>query len=78
MRRLTYPFLESGAVEAMYGEARVASQAKPADMVGKLPELPLAFQPGINWPYGFSHDVLVYLVEVVSGQAYDHFLSIVD
>jgi CubicO group peptidase (beta-lactamase class C family) len=71
---LTYHFWEYGAVEAMYREAKVTSQPKLADMVGKLLELPLAFQPGVNWRYGVSHDVLAYLVEVVSGQTYDDFL----
>jgi CubicO group peptidase (beta-lactamase class C family) len=33
--------------------------------------LPLAFQPGTAWHYGFSIDVLGCLVEVLSGQPFD-------
>jgi CubicO group peptidase (beta-lactamase class C family) len=35
--------------------------------------LPLAFQPGTEWLYGVSTDVLGRIVEVVSGQSLDEF-----
>ncbi len=34
--------------------------------VKKVSEIPLAFQPNTNWRYSYSHDVLGYLVEIVS------------
>ncbi|MFW2332455.1 serine hydrolase domain-containing protein [Ilumatobacter sp.] len=37
--------------------------------------LPLAFQPGSEWLYGVSTDVLGRVVEVVSGQSLDEFLA---
>ena len=37
--------------------------------------LPLAFQPGSEWLYGVSTDVLGRLVEVVSGQSLDEFFA---
>ncbi len=37
------------------------------------PTLPLLFQPGTEWNYGVSTDVLGRLVEVVSGQTLDEF-----
>ena len=35
--------------------------------------MPLAFQPGSEWNYGVSNDVLGRLVEAVSGMALDEF-----
>jgi CubicO group peptidase (beta-lactamase class C family) len=37
--------------------------------------LPLNFQPGTQWKYGLSIDVVGYLVEVLSGQPLDAFLQ---
>ena len=37
--------------------------------------VPLCFQPGEKWMYGFSADVLGAVVEVVSGMSYGEFLS---
>ncbi len=38
-------------------------------------ELPLLFQPGTEWNYGVSTDVLGRVIEVISGQALDEFLA---
>ena len=43
--------------------------------IKRLAEVPLLAQPGARWRYGFSGDVTARLAEVVSGQAYDEFLS---
>jgi len=45
-----------------------------ADMVRRLAELPLNFQPGEQWEYGRATDVVGRLVEVMSGQTLDDFL----
>lgn len=44
-----------------------------ADKMKILASLPLFHQPGENWTYGLSTDVLGYLVEVVSGMTLDQF-----
>lgn len=41
--------------------------------IPKLAELPLLHEPGEQWTYGLSIDVLGYLVEVVSGMPLDEF-----
>jgi CubicO group peptidase (beta-lactamase class C family) len=46
-----------------------------ADLVARLAEVPLAHQPGEGWTYGFSHDVLGRVIEVVSGQGFDLYLQ---
>lgn len=40
-----------------------------------LAELPLLFQPGTEWNYGVSTDVLGRVVEVASGMALDEFIA---
>jgi CubicO group peptidase (beta-lactamase class C family) len=45
------------------------------NMVDKLGEIPLLYQPGERWNYSLATDVLGYLVEVVSGQTFDRFLE---
>ena len=42
-------------------------------LVEELGKLPLMFQPGASWEYGRSIDVLLALVEKVSGQRADQF-----
>jgi len=38
------------------------------DLVLTIAKDPLCFEPGTHYHYGFSHDVLAYLVEVLSGK----------
>jgi len=45
------------------------------DMIRKVGELPLACDPGSQWNYGISPDVVGYLVEVISGQPFDRYLE---
>jgi CubicO group peptidase (beta-lactamase class C family) len=40
-----------------------------------LASVPLAFDPGAQWRYGYSHDVLAAFVEVVSGKKFSEFLQ---
>jgi CubicO group peptidase (beta-lactamase class C family) len=44
-------------------------------VVEEIGKLPLMFQPGTSWEYGRSIDVLLALVEVVSGQRADAFMA---
>jgi CubicO group peptidase (beta-lactamase class C family) len=44
-----------------------------AEHMADLAREPLQFQPGTQWLYGDSHDVLGYLVEVRSGERLDKF-----
>ncbi len=40
-----------------------------------LSDIPLAFEPGTKWHYGYSHDVLGALIEVLSGKSFGTFLK---
>lgn len=41
----------------------------------RLSELPLVYQPGTQWSYSLSHDVLSAVIEKVSGKPLDQFLQ---
>ena len=76
---LTYGFHNSHPVDAMYRAAGFELGSPPGlDTAGcceAWAALPLLFQPGTEWNYGVSTDVLGHLVEVVSGQSLDQFFQ---
>jgi CubicO group peptidase (beta-lactamase class C family) len=75
---LTYGFHHAHPVDAMYRSAGFEwGSPEGVDLAGCC-ELwaaqPLLFEPGSEWNYGVSTDVLGRLVEVVSGQSLDSFV----
>lgn len=44
-------------------------------MAKLLADIPLAFDPGTRWHYGFSHDVLGALIEALTGKTFGQFLK---
>lgn len=67
-------------VEEIYREAEILSeivtlQTSLPEMIPKLASLPLANQPGAAWRYGLAHDVIGYLIQLISGQPFDVFLK---
>lgn len=50
-------------------------QGPLANMVTRLSELPLAFQPGTRWEYSVATDVLGRVIEVVSGKSLATFFA---
>jgi CubicO group peptidase (beta-lactamase class C family) len=74
---LTYGFMESSLVDAMYRAGGVDFQTVEASLlsvVEKAATMPLLFQPGSQWSYSIATDVLGCLVEVISGQTFETFL----
>ncbi|MGB0112536.1 MAG: serine hydrolase domain-containing protein [Ilumatobacteraceae bacterium] len=74
---LTYGFHNNHVTDAIYrrngfewGNPPGADLAECCRLWGQMP---LAFQPGSEWNYGVSTDVLGRLVEVVSGMPLDEF-----
>lgn len=45
------------------------------EIMNRLGEIPLAFQPGEKWQYGMSADVLGAIVEIASGMRFGEFLN---
>ena len=74
---LTYGFHHAHPVDEMYRAAGFEWDTPPgldlAACVAQWAQLPLVFQPGSEWNYSVSSDVLGRLVEVVSGQPLDEF-----
>src|SRR5262249_47482776 len=74
---LAYGLFDPGTVMfKAYNEARVLNPLTPAsDLIDKLADLPLAYQPGASWEYSVATDVLGRVVEVVAGEPLDAFLK---
>jgi CubicO group peptidase (beta-lactamase class C family) len=76
---LTYGFLYASPVDTMYRSAGIEFFPPAGTTLAQACErwaaLPLLFQPGAEWNYGVSTDVLGRVVEVVSGQPLDAFLA---
>ena len=45
------------------------------EFVVKVAEIPLAFHPNEDWDYSYSHDILGYIIQEVSGLSLDHYLE---
>ena len=76
---LTYGFHHAHPVDALYREAGHEWGTPPGlDLAACCEQwagLPLLFQPGSEWNYGVSTDVLGRVIEVISGQPLDEFLA---
>jgi CubicO group peptidase (beta-lactamase class C family) len=74
---LTYGFHNNHVTDALYRKAGFEwGIPKGMDLKACCDAwagLPLAFQPGTEWLYGVSTDVLGRIVEVISGQSLDEF-----
>ena len=72
---LTYGFHHAHPVDALYRlgghEWGTPPGADSAEVVRQFAAMPLLFQPGSEWNYGVSTDVLGRLVEVIAGQPLD-------
>ncbi|MCK1387151.1 serine hydrolase domain-containing protein [Bradyrhizobium sp. 21] len=67
---IPYGYYGGGAVNALYADAGLFDNKAltNAEIVAKITALPLAEQPGTNWDYGHSTDVLGRIIEVISGK----------
>jgi CubicO group peptidase (beta-lactamase class C family) len=73
---LTYEFRGNGPVHKKYMAERIYSRNQSnADQVATLAKLPLVHQPGTQWEYSRSTDVLGRLVEVLSGLSLGEYLQ---
>jgi CubicO group peptidase (beta-lactamase class C family) len=76
---LTYGFVYSNPVDQMYRNAGfewgVPRDASLGDICDMLADLPLMFQPGTEWAYSMSIDVIGRVVEVLSGMSLGEFMK---
>jgi CubicO group peptidase (beta-lactamase class C family) len=67
---LTYAAFGDSPVQMLWRDADLqAADQTNEELVGKLGQLPLMFEPGTTWEYSMSTDVLGRVVEVVSGKS---------
>lgn len=76
---LSYPFIP-GKLQKTYRAAGVINGITDKNLTLQtqmelLAKQPLLFEPGSQWAYGLSYDVLGYLVEVVSGKSLERFFA---
>ncbi len=77
---LSYGFDDQSPLDLLYRENLWGIENKVAPVLEKRMQafaqarLPLAFQPGTNFRYSWSIDVLGYIVQLVSGQLLEDFL----
>ncbi len=73
---LSYGAAGNEVADKLFRDANVLDpNSTLADMAGKLGKVPLTFEPGKDWRYGVSSDVLGRVVEVISGQPLDEYFQ---
>lgn len=72
---LTYGFMDTHPVDAMYRDQGVESARDLTEMVERLADIPLLFSPGSRWSYSVATDVCGYLVQTIADQSFDEFLT---
>lgn len=74
---ISYDFVPDCPVARMYSETDVLNSVEHslAEFADLIASFPLASQPGSEWRYSFSTDVLARVLEVASGQSIDELLE---
>jgi CubicO group peptidase (beta-lactamase class C family) len=73
---ITYEHTGNGLVQQLYQQSRVRSRKiDNAEHAALVASLPLICQPGAEWNYSRSTDILGRLIEVVSGKTLGAFLD---
>jgi CubicO group peptidase (beta-lactamase class C family) len=73
---ITYEHTGNGPVHQMYLQSRVRSRKiSNAEHAALVASMPLVCQPGTEWNYSRSTDILGRLIEVVSGKTLGAFLT---
>lgn len=71
---IVYDYVVFGPIKQNHIDADIlAGDFDNAEFARRIAKLPLAYQPGTTWAYGYSFDVLARVIEVVSGQSLREF-----
>ena len=66
---ITYGFYGESMVRQLYRDAKIYDgDFDNAEFAERIARLPLAVQPGTEWDYGHSTDILGRIIEIVSGK----------
>jgi CubicO group peptidase (beta-lactamase class C family) len=77
---LSYGFMPDHPVDKLYGEAKLLNGIdyglQPlGETIERLATIPLMFQPGSVFNYSMSHDVVGYLVSLLSDMPFEDFMK---
>lgn len=73
---LTYAMFGDSPVQMIWRDANLQAEDQTnEELVEKLAQLPLLFEPGTTWEYSMSTDVLGRVVEVVAGKSLGQVLA---
>jgi CubicO group peptidase (beta-lactamase class C family) len=73
---ITYDHTGNGLVQQLYQQSRLRSRKiTNAEHASLVASLPLMCQPGTEWNYSRSTDILGRLIEVVTGKTLGAFLT---
>src|SRR5450631_2914203 len=73
---ITYDHTGNGLVQQLYQQTRLRSRKiTSAEHAALVASLPLKCQPGVEWNYSRSTDILGRIIEVVSGQSLSAYLA---
>jgi len=70
----TYGIFGDTPVDKAYRDAHVLASKNLQEMIDKVAQLPLLYQPGKGWTYSISMDIEGYIVEKLSGRALPDFI----
>ena len=70
----TYGIFGNTPVDAMYRDKQVLGASNLQEMIDKIAQIPLLYQPGTKWVYSVSMDIQGYIVEKLSGQKLPEFM----
>jgi len=70
-----YGLNPSSPLDKMYQDRQVLQSDGLPQMIGKIAELPLAFQPGERWQYSIAVDIQGYVIERITGQTLGQFFD---
>jgi CubicO group peptidase (beta-lactamase class C family) len=73
----TYEFIPGCHIAQYYQRAEVTTDGTISldEMMGRLAEQPIAFQPGTQWRYSVATDVLAHVVEKAGGRGIDELMK---
>lgn len=71
---ISYGHGPNKALNEAYKQAHLGTSKDLKSFIKNISQLPLAFEPGTDYEYGYSTDVCGYLIEVLSGQPVDEYL----
>ncbi|MGC1462277.1 MAG: serine hydrolase domain-containing protein [Terracidiphilus sp.] len=61
-------------VDKMYSNVSMSSAKSLQEVIDRLAQIPLLYQPGHGWTYSMSMDIQGYIVEKLSGQSLPDFM----